>query len=159
MGVFYHAQVCMNGHMISDAIEIEQDLMSNYCSKCGSKTITKCPACNGEIRGFYYVEGLASFEETTVPSYCHICGNSYPWTLSAIEALSSLIQNDEKTTTEQKKSVIESIPDILHETPKTQEAASKFKRFLSASGKFTQEFALKLLVTIAGETAKGTLFP
>lgn len=39
MTKYLTAQVCLNGHMVTSAVEHNPELMQDYCSKCGAKTI------------------------------------------------------------------------------------------------------------------------
>jgi hypothetical protein len=72
-------QVCEKGHKVNDStIEMPQYSLS-YCKECGSKTITKCPRCNVEIRGFHHVPGVLLIHGPDVPEFCHGCGAPYPW--------------------------------------------------------------------------------
>ena len=47
MGEFYSAQICLEGHVRNCFSKNIED----FCSECGSKTITKCPECSAEIHG------------------------------------------------------------------------------------------------------------
>lgn len=159
MGYYHVAQICLNGDCISDRIDDSEELSQKYCKKCGAKTITACPNCNAPIRGDYETDGIAVLGwEYKVPAFCCECGSPYPWTKSALEAAEQLIKEDDKLTDDIKNKVIESLPDIISETPKTQLAASRFKRALISAGKFTVdgmrqfaiEFGCELALRIAG---------
>ena len=45
------AQVCRNGHAITDSLEEYPHYGRKHCPKCGLATISKCPHCDGKIRG------------------------------------------------------------------------------------------------------------
>ena len=144
--------------MVCSGIETSRECMENFCQICGGKTITHCPSCQSPIRGYYHVEGVISFSETPVRSYCHHCGNPYPWAEEKIQSLKELIEFDEKSTTQQKEVAISAIPDILVETPKTQVSAIEMKRFLASAGNLTRDAVTNLLVAISCEAAKGAIF-
>ena len=57
MGRYYTQLVCMNGHQITDRLETFTG-MKNFCSDCGSKTISCCQQCNSPISGDYEVPGV-----------------------------------------------------------------------------------------------------
>lgn len=81
MSSYYDAmQVCENGHKITDSYHDFPQHRQNHCSKCGAKTMHTCPECGEEIRGFYNVEDGFGGSGPKVPSNCHKCGKSYPWT-------------------------------------------------------------------------------
>lgn len=80
MGEYDTMQVCLNGHQITDRYYEAPEFRQNFCEKCGAETITACPDCGEEIRGYYHVEGVVSVGSSKdVPNYCHECGESYPW--------------------------------------------------------------------------------
>ena len=53
--IFYTAQICLNGHIITDAIEI--NINGKFLLTMCSKTIIKSPNCNTGIRGDYRPQG------------------------------------------------------------------------------------------------------
>lgn len=80
---YYDAQqVCLNGHQITDSYNKFPQDRKGFCDECGEKTIHTFPKCNEEIRGEYYVHGVAFIggPSTSVPAYCHKCSAPYPWT-------------------------------------------------------------------------------
>jgi hypothetical protein len=80
MGEYDIMQVCLQGHKITEYYSSQPEHRQNYCEQCGSETITSCQECGADIRGNYDVEGAAVVgSETDVPSYCHDCGEPYPW--------------------------------------------------------------------------------
>lgn len=127
MGVYRTGQLCLNGHWITESVETSPSLMAKACSKCGSFTITKRPSCGVNISGDYCVEGLAviSFRESEVPSYCHECGMPYPWTEARLAAAKALIQEDEQTSEDEQNKLIEVLPDMISDTPRTQLAGTR----------------------------------
>ena len=120
MGVYRTALVCLNGHIVNDEMEIYPEQNEKFCSKCGAETIHQCSNCGTNIRGYYYVEGVVSFSETTPPSYCHNCGKPYPWTQASIETFKEIANMMEKLTEEEKKKLSSSIDDLISDTPRTQ---------------------------------------
>lgn len=72
-------QVCKNGHQINDSYKKSPQFNSDYCDKCGEKTITECEFCNEPIRGRYTTYGVIDLSKTRVPNSCHKCGKPYPW--------------------------------------------------------------------------------
>jgi len=87
MGQYHTAQVCLEGHPVTDSIERSPELMQEHCSKCGNPTITQCPRCQAAIRGDYDVPGVCAIGfPYEPPSYCHACGAAFPWTEARIRA-------------------------------------------------------------------------
>ena len=154
MGYYHTAQICLNGDCVSCRIDESKELSQKYCKKCGAKTITACPNCNAPIRGEYEVDGLIMLgSEYKVPSFCCECGSPYPWTKSALDTAEQLIKEDDKLTDDIKDKVIETLPDIISETPKTQLAISRLKRALKSAGKFTADGMRQFVIDFGSELA------
>lgn len=80
MGEYDVMQVCKQGHKITERYATHPEHRQNYCEVCGSETITSCQECGASIRGNYDVDGVVAVgSDKDVPSYCHDCGESYPW--------------------------------------------------------------------------------
>lgn len=80
MGEYDTMQVCRNGHQITDSYHGAPEFRQNFCEKCGAETIIECQECGAEIQGKYNVEGVVSVGSSKeVPSFCHNCGEPYPW--------------------------------------------------------------------------------
>lgn len=157
MGYYGIAQICLNGHCITDSAESNPEHKQNFCDQCGAQTITECPECNAAIRGYYHTPGVISLIGYDVPSYCYNCGKPYPWTLSALESAAMLIEEDEKLDTELQGKVVETLQDIIVETPKTQVAVVRLKKALATAGKFTAEGLRQFAIDFGCEFAKKQL--
>lgn len=74
------AQICLNGHVITECLKLSPEKQVKFCPKCGTEAITKCKNCSAEIIGAHYVSetGYKKYEK---PSYCHNCGEPYPWAI------------------------------------------------------------------------------
>jgi hypothetical protein len=152
------AQVCLNGHSITGSAQASPQFMKNYCPKCGSATIISCPACDAPIHGIYQ-GGYVSFTPPYVPpAFCHECGAAYPWTESRLEAAKELAREDEELTDEEREQLARSLDDIIADTPRTQAAASRFKRLAAKAGKGTAEGLREIVVQIASEAARKAIF-
>lgn len=139
-GVYRTAQICLNGHCITESVDAYPVHAQSFCDKCGAPTITTCPACNASIRGYYFVPGFVTVGHNyEVPSYCYSCGKPYPWTDAAIMAATELINEEEDLDEVQRSKLISSLPDIMTETPKTQVAITRFKKALMAVGEVTAD--------------------
>lgn len=154
MSSYHTAQVCLNGHLVCQSIQDYPDEQQNFCSDCGAKTITECPSCHSKLRGFYDSDFIMA---TKVEHYCFNCGVPYPWTSSAIESTQLIIQEDESLDEIQKASLIESLPDVVSETPKTKLAVVRFQKALKTAGSFTAEGVRQFAIDFGCEFAKKTL--
>jgi hypothetical protein len=153
------AQVCLNGHTINEFAHSQSQRNQRFCGKCGTKTITQCPSCNQAIRGFYHNPGDLNLSRYTAPKFCHNCGEPYPWTARGLTAARELISEAENLKPEEKESLRKSLDDLVRDTPGTQVAAIRFKKFVSKAGKETADALRKIIVDVASETAKKILFP
>jgi len=81
MGFYDTAQVCLNGHVITDRYRSSPALRQDFCDRCGAETLIACPNCKIPIRGEYIVENVfvVTGEEPKPPVFCHTCGAAYPW--------------------------------------------------------------------------------
>ena len=152
MGYYQKAEICLNGHLISaNSSTINHE---EFCSSCGKKTITSCPNCNSMIRGWYKMEDVVIFhkkEDFKIPSYCHSCGEPYPWTTNAIKVAELLIAEEEQVSQEEIDKMIEVLSDIIVETPKTQLATVRIKKFISKSSSFVADGLRQFIIDFGCE--------
>lgn len=161
MAYYHTAQICLNGHIITDSYDTNHELAEKFCSKCHAKTITSCPSCGAKIRGNYEVEGVTFLGSTmsTAPAYCYNCGNHYPWTQSALDAANALISEDENLNEDDKKQFKDALPDLLvtSPTPKTKVAAVRFKKFMGTVASFTADGIKDIFTDVASEVIKKSI--
>jgi len=154
------AQICLNGHVVNDSVRSFPEHSKNFCDKCGAKTITNCPNCDSEVQGYYLVSGVISpGYDFKAPGFCHNCGKPYPWTEQKIHAAQELAQEIENLSEDEKKILTQSIDDIVKDSPKTPLATTRFKRIVSKAGKEVAGALRDILVDIASEAARKTLWP
>lgn len=155
MPKYLTAQICLNGHMVTSSIELNPELREKFCSRCGAMTITHCPSCGAPLRGELYDDEIAIYGFIpSIDAYCTNCGSAFPWTKSAIENAILLIQEEEELSEQLKTSVIQSLPDIVAETPKTNVAVVRMKKVLASAGKFTTEGLRQFILDFGCELAK-----
>lgn len=153
MGYYHVAQICLNGHMITDSSDTYPELCSPYCPKCGAATITACPSCGAPLPGDYDCGIPIIGSQAPVNAYCHQCGKPYPWTESAIESTKQVILEEESITEPVKNAAIETLPDLISETPKTNLAVVRIKKILSSAGKFTSDAVRQFVIDFGCELA------
>lgn len=155
MSSYDTALVCLHGHLICDSVEEYPNEIQKFCSDCGAETIMICPSCQKKLRGHYNHEFFNKV--TIVEDYCFNCGKPYPWTISRLESMQLLIQEDDELQEQQKISLITSLPDIITETPKTKLAVVRFQKALLSVGKFTAEGLRDFAIDFGCELAKKSL--
>lgn len=153
MGYYSTAQVCLAGHPSTSDIT-NTELMENFCSQCGQKTITQCPSCNANIRGYYHVSGCFSFQEYVPPAFCYNCGKPFPWTQSRFDVARELIAEMDELTSDEQEKFNNSLPNILSETPQTPLAATRINKYLSKIAPVSKEGIKQLFFDITIEAAK-----
>ncbi len=156
----YHevAQVCLNGHIITDRYDSSPQLRKNFCSICGAKTIHQCPNCGENIQGDYIVPHVVLGGLSSTPAYCHNCGAAFPWTERRLEAVRQLALETEELG-EEKEELVNSLPDLVSDTPGTPMAAKRWKKALEKLGGHSASALKEMIVQVASETAKKLLFP
>lgn len=153
-GAYYDvAQVCLNGQVVNDTSQENPQMNQDYCSNCGERTITVCCNCSEPVRGFLHIPGVV-YSDYARPSFCHNCGEPYPWTERKLEAANELAQELDELTSKEKDRLSGTLPDIVSETPKTTVAATRFKRLVAKVGGMAGEAFKDILSDIASETAK-----
>ena len=156
-GYYDVMQVCENGHQITSLARSAPELTERYCRRCGAKTITACPKCNRNVRG--YSEGYMSTTGLPVPAFCHACGQPYPWTEKKLAAARELAEEIEGLNLEEVETLKGSLDDLIRETPKTPVAAVRFRKLLAKAGAHTAQTFRDILVDIVSEAAKKAIWP
>lgn len=158
MGSYDTAQLCLNGHLITDRasnIQLRQD----FCEKCGAKTIMECQNCNSKIRGDYSVPGVISIGATYErPSNCYNCGIAYPWTKAIIEDANQLINAATNVSEEEQEKAKESFVDLLKETPRVEVALIQFKSFIQKAGSGISSAFREITVDVLSEAIKKSIW-
>ena len=154
MGYYNTAQVCLNGHAVTSDAEGMPEQRAAFCGLCGEATVMRCPGCNANIRGDYEVPGVVGVFSYSPPSYCHSCGKPLPWTARRIEAANEVADEIDSLSDDEKKILKESIVDLTRDTPKTDVASLRYKKFLKKAGSAAAEILNKIVVSVATEAAK-----
>ena len=146
------AQICKNGHLVTEYYESSPVHDEKFCSKCGVETITKCLHCDAKIRGTYHVPGVCGFSNYEVPLYCYSCGKSYPWTEEKIKAIKEF-SDETNLSAEDKKIIEDNVQSIVVDSPSTQVSAIRIKKVLSKVGGVFVQKLQDMIVDVASETA------
>src|SRR5213076_808364 len=117
-------QVFLNVHVTNGFSRSFPEFNVTFCSNCGEPTLTVCPACNHSIRGQIAGSMIVSFP---APSFCHNCGEAYPWTARSLTAARELAEELENLGTVEKQILSKSLDDLVRDTPKTSVALIRFK--------------------------------
>jgi hypothetical protein len=149
--------VCINGHRINRSSEDYPEYNSAFCRECGGAAVTSCSSCNSKIRGYLRNTGVVDLTEWKIPAYCHACGKPYPWTESRIESLTEAIEDAERLSPEEKETLKLSIPDILSQTPKSDNAVARFKRAIAKSGQASGKLIYDVAVKVATEAIAASI--
>ncbi len=172
------AQICKNGHLINSHAHSNQESNQKACTECGQSTYTACPDCNQPIRGCRHVdrEEFVSGNSITgeyktrietycqkvpykIPSYCHNCGQPYPWTAAKLEAAKLLIEEDDQLGLDEKGILNSVLSDLIVDTPRTQLAVARFKRITSKALSITGDGLKNIFIEICSEAVKKALWP
>lgn len=154
MAHYRTAQICENGHIITDDIQFASARMSKFCADCGAATITECPSCGEPIRGMYSAPESYSFGMDGVPSFCHACGAAFPWTKTRLEQAAELAGELEGLSDPEIAQLRESIPELSRDTPKTELATVRYKRIMAKAGGYAAGMLRDVVVSVATDAVK-----
>lgn len=158
MGTYHTAQICLMGHAINSSADRYTELNEKFCSKCGAETISACPHCNAPIRGYYEVPGYVDLSGSyRKPRFCHECGKAFPWTDSALKAAKDYASEIEDISPEDRELLVQSIGEVVRETPQTEVASMRIKRILRGAGSVVADGLKRILVDVVSDTARKTL--
>ncbi len=143
------AELCENGHVISTAIRANYPKHEPFCATCGARTITACPNCESPIRG----ESNAMYDSWKFPSYCSSCGTAFPWTTRRLRAAADLVDLS-TLTADQKRDLKAELPELAHDTPRTNVAVIKLGRFIKSASPEVATAMREIFVNVATEAAK-----
>lgn len=129
-GWYDTAQICLNGHVITNSSKKYPQFMKNFCDRYGEPTITTCPECNQEIKGYYHTPHVISPSNIPAPNYCTNCGKAFPWTVSKMKAAKDLIEESDNLTKEEKEDFDKNLEVIVKESPQTPVARARLRKYL-----------------------------
>jgi hypothetical protein len=153
------AQVCLDGHVSNANVQAYPAHNKKFCADCGKPTITQCSACNTPLRGEYHVRGISMVSRFTPAAFCHGCGKPYPWTEERVRVAKQLADEADNLDESDKETLKETFADLVHESPRTTLAASRFKRLAKKAGDVISDGLRTVLFEVASEAAKRQLWP
>lgn len=154
MSTQFAAQICINGHVITDSLENSPEFAARFCKDCGEKTISKCSHCGINIRGHVSYDGIFGAYEYKRPSFCHSCGKPYPWTELAIQSAIELAEMSGTLSSDDIEKFKSDIPALSTDSPKTALAVARTKQILAKVGKEVADGIRSIIVDVASETVK-----
>lgn len=158
MAGYQTAQVCRNGHAITDSVDRNPGLRSSFCRSCGAATMTECESCHAPIRGYYHVEKVLCLGgEYHPPDYCHSCGVAYPWTRLKIVAAEEAAEEIAELTAAERDQLKASIPALMGQGLATDLAVSRVRRALKKLGAVGAQTLQKMVADIASESVRKSL--
>lgn len=115
-----------------------------FCSKCGAPTVTMCEHCKTLI------------PEGRRPAYCGQCGKPFPWTETAVAAAKEYA-DELDLPSEESNALKLTLDDLASDSPRTELAVHRFKRFLQKIGPAAGDALKTIVVNFATEAAKKAL--
>ena|SRR2546426_4781414 len=150
------AQICTNGHAITSFGETYPENLMNFCKDCGNPTITQCKNCSANIRGYYHMENVGSLLGYVVPSFCYNCGKPYPWTETRLDEAKKLT-NTLNISSAEKQILVDSIDDIVKNTPRKESAIQKFKAITANIPPEAKDTLKQILIGVVTDGIKKAL--
>jgi hypothetical protein len=159
-----NAVYCMNGHLAGlinrvsrarssgqlrammerNSQREDEDQRAAFCTQCGAANISACQHCQTPM-GYEYLGDRHS--------YCGACGKPFPWTETALTTAREYTDELEELSSEDRTILKATFTDLAVDSPKTEIAASRFKRILRKLAPDAAETIRKTIVEIASETA------
>lgn len=127
--------------MVEHAQWEEDQPRQPFCSECGTQTIGACESCKSPI------------PNGRRPSYCGQCGKPFPWTATALQAAKEFT-DELDLSSEEKTSLKATLDELTVDSPRTELAVHRFKKFLIKIGPAAGEVLKKISIDVATEAAK-----
>jgi hypothetical protein len=127
--------------------QVEKELARlAFCPTCGLENVFECQHCEAAIE---------SDEEQAPerPAFCSSCGKPFPWTETALTAAREYADELELSA-EDKASLKATFNDLSADTPRTELAATRFKKFVRKIGPTAGDVLKNIAVNFATEAAK-----
>jgi hypothetical protein len=158
------AQICINGHVITQALLTYPQRAKNFCDICGARTVQECPKCHKQIRGVYHNRngGTVRTNPSTPnapPSFCLECGHPFPWTEQRLNAAKRLARENAGFTPEETEQFVKSLESIVGRTPDSPLATSRMNKLLTKGGKAVSDGLRDIFVDVMSEAVKKTIWP
>jgi len=113
-----------------------------FCSKCGAPTLDACQHCKSPI------------PEGHKPSFCGQCSTPFPWTETALAAAKEYTDELEELSIGDKSILKATFNDLTADTPRTELAATRFKKLIRKVGPAAGDTLTKIMVNVVTEAAK-----
>lgn len=150
-----NAQVCMNGHFITQFADTRPQGLKNFCDKCGAPTTRICPKCSKRIQGFNHTSAIARKQPA---SFCHECGAPFPWTEQSLARAQQFAEEEANFNAEEREQLQQSLSEMVKQTNNPL-AVSRFKRLMTKGGKVVSDGLHDILVDVLSEAVKKTIWP
>jgi len=148
------AQVCLNGHVITQFAQTRPDGRKKFCDKCGEATVVACPKCSKPIQGYHHSGRFHSLVKKEPPAFCHECGTAFPWTEGRLAAAQRLADETSEFTAEDREQFRQSLDEMVKQTPNMPLAVNRFKKLLLKGGKWVSDGIRDILVDVLSEAVK-----
>jgi hypothetical protein len=147
---YCEAQICTHGDVqSSDGTPFDP---AGHCTKCGAPCINTCLNCKAPIRGREKYSA-AIYE---CPSFCHRCGQPYPWMEDKLRTAHDLLFHDDQLTYEEHKELWGLLRYVMS-SPNAELAPAKSKLIaikIQKAAAPIKDFVTDLLARYAAEMSK-----
>lgn len=92
------------------------------------------------------------------PAFCHNCGKPFPWTEGKLKAAQEYTDEIEGLSDSEKQMLKSSLNDLVSETPRTELAATRFKRLVGKAGRTAADGLRSILIDVASEAARKAIW-
>lgn len=151
------AQICLNGHIVTEFAAGSPHYREEFCSRCGARTITACENCKADIRG--YLHGSGYMGSMARPAFCQYCGHAFPWTTSALVAAREMADELDGLKPDERDALKGSLDDLVRDTVRTPLAVVRFKKLAAKAGKEGAAGLREVLISVVTETVRRAIWP
>jgi hypothetical protein len=153
-------QICENGHVVTMTAQGQPDQKVEFCSVCGARALTACPACQASIsyklQPLQRLTGALGLSEQERPRHCAKCGKAFPWQEQAVAFLKDIgrecsLPKDELAQFDR------AVDDVAQNNLRAPRSASKILSIAATIGKPALAEATKLVREIATKDVRDTL--
>jgi hypothetical protein len=151
-GLYYDAQICVQGHVRSSEGYFER---GERCTKCGAACIDECQYCKAPIRGRLAHSPVQHYD---LPFFCHApeCGLAYPWMQDNLETARELLYDIEDLLPDERDELWDLLRFVMSD-PKSDWAPAKTKLIaikLSKVSKASRDVLLDFTTKVAAAVIK-----
>jgi hypothetical protein len=127
--------------------EVEEQLKRlAFCPTCGIDNINGCLRCETTI------ESEPGWDSER-PAFCSACGQPFPWTETVLATATEYADELDELSSEDKTTLKGTFTDLTVDSPRTELAATRFKRIVGKVAPKAGEVLIKIIGDVLSSAA------